>query len=128
MSLAQSDTTQAIASQKSIELFWWPNFDSTYSTIAIVLCIVIFLIAYFAGLKLNGNKFLFSVIMANVLGFFAMPFIMSVFEKFSFLASKWGIIMLVMCMMLLVSALSVGIYEIIVVTAKEAIPTLNRSS
>jgi hypothetical protein len=116
-----SDSTAYTAGQPP-DTLWWPHFNDTYSIIALALSVAIFFIAYFAGGKLNRTKIFFSFLTATLLGFFSMPFFIGVFDRFGLLNSRLGVVGLYCGVMVFVAALSVNIYEIIVVTAREALP------
>jgi hypothetical protein len=121
MNTIPSDSTAYMAGQPH-DMLWWPRFDDTYSIIALAISLAIFFIAYFAGGKLNRTKIFFSFLTATVLGFFLMPFVIDLFDRFGLLKSRFGVVGMYCVIMLFVAALSVNIYEIVVVTAREALP------
>ena len=121
MNTMPSDSTAYMAGQPP-DVLWWPKFDDTYSIIALAISVAIFFIAYFAGGKLNRTKMFASFLTASILGFFAMPLVIDLFSRFNFLQSRLGVVGMYSVVMIFVAALSVNIYEIIVVTAREALP------
>ena len=107
-------------------LLRWPPFDETLSIIALALAFSIFIIAYFAGGRLNRSKITFSILLASIIGFFSMPLFIKLWAKFDLFQYSYGVMVLITIMMIYIAALAVSVYEIIVVTAKEALPQINR--
>ncbi len=120
MTPTQADTV--MATQTSQDLLWWPEFHSTVSIVALILGILVFVIAYFAGGVENKSKLLFSTTLAVLIGFLSMPLFIDFFAWLGILDSAYGKLSLFVLLIMFVAGLSCHSYEIVTVSAREARP------
>lgn len=99
----------------------WLNLGSTVVTVAIVVGIVIYIFAYFSGGKRNKAKINMCIISTVVINFLAMPFAIKIYQYLAVLLSPTvGFAVTVSLWIGFMAGISVNMYEIFVVTAKEA--------
>jgi len=101
---------------------WWIPVNQTVAIVALALAVVIFIISYFAGGKENKGRILFSYLFASVSGILVMPLLIKAGTWLGLLNNDWGVTVLVMIDFVFIAAVAVNIYEIIIVTAREARP------
>jgi FtsH-binding integral membrane protein len=117
-SSAAADTT---ARHLPAEL-WWPQIHETVSLIAFVLGFLLMLIANFAGARTNRGKLIFAFLFTSVLGILAMQIILKVAKDLGVLQYSWGTIAVIVALILYITAVAIHLYEIVIVSSREAIP------
>ncbi len=101
----------------------WLPLGDTFVTVAIVVGIVIYIFGYYAGAKKNKAKVNMCIFLTTLLNFLAMPFAFKAYKFLSvMLTTTIGFILTVTIWMAFMVGVSVHMYEIFVVTAKEAHP------
>lgn len=96
--------------------FYWPEFGSTVSIVALALAVAVFVFAAFSGARANKVRIIFAVCLATVIGWFIMPLAVKAASALHIADTKAGVVILVTLMMFLVAAVAACIYEIITVT------------
>lgn len=96
--------------------FYWPEFGSTVSIVALTLAVAVFVFAAFSGARANKIRIVFAVCLATVIGWFVMPLALKAASALHMADTKAGVVILVTLMMFMVAAVATGIYEIITVT------------
>jgi uncharacterized membrane protein len=117
MTSALPDTTQI--TQPAL---WWPEFNTTVTTIAMALGLLLLIIAYFAGARDNQNKIIFSIFTASLIGFLSMPLFIKLGEILGVIQNRWGRVGILTLAIIFVATVSSHVYEIITVSAREARP------
>ena len=130
--IAVSDTLKTITpdSLKTAEyiLPGWPFINNTVPWVTLIIGILIIIIAHFAGGRLNSKKILFTITFTLIVGILVMP----LFERLAvsiaslFGSVRVGWIISMSLFMAFLAAVAVNLYEIIVVTAREAYPVSER--
>ncbi len=101
---------------------WWPQIHETVSLIAFVLGFLIMLIANFAGARTNRGKLIFAFLLTTVLGILAMQIILKVATDLGVLKYTWGTVAVIVVLILYITAVAIHLYEIVIVSSREAIP------
>ena len=94
----------------------WPGIHSTFSIVAVVVALVVFVLGMFSGAKANKVRIIFAICLATLIGWFIVPVVVKVVSALRLEDTKAGVVIVLTAMMFLVAALATSIYEIITVT------------
>ena len=94
----------------------WPSIHHTASIVALVLALAILLFGAFSGGWANRARIILAVCLSTAIGWLAMPLALQAARALHILDAKAGGMIVVTAMMLFVSAVAAGIYEIVTVT------------
>jgi len=96
--------------------FVWPELGQTSAIVALVLALAVFVFGALSGAWANKVRIVAAVLLGTAIGWFAMPMLVKAARLVHALDGEIGVVVLVTCAMLFVSAITACIYEIITVT------------
>ena len=118
---------QPLTSNQSIPAdtyaFLWPEINPTIAWVALIIGLLLLIVGYFAGGRLNVSKIIICVIFTSVLGFLGRSVLnpVMIFMVASLnLDVRTAFVLTSSIWMFFISAVSILLYETLIVTAKEA--------
>lgn len=105
--------------------YLWPEINPTIAWVALLIGVLLMVVGYFAGGRMNGSKILICIILTTIIGFLGRSTLnpVLVFLVLSLkLDPRTAQVLTSTIWMFFVAGVGIMLYETLIVTAKEAYP------